>query len=351
MAFAGPFTIDVSSYGTTNTTYQAEIDALFNQLETTINNDLPDADVSTYLKGMANSSVMAGKGVGTDYANDVDLFVIGGSVGIGADLGNNSFSSLMKGDVDENQIRGVGFSPSIMVGTNLALFNLPKLWVIDFDKMHVYANYFSMDLDDFADDITGDVKSFGFHAKYRIHDGTSFIPLPLVGGLLRWGGLNITTGYEFTSFNAKFTKTYTGKSTTATVNSVSVPAFYTGTAVAGADVATHSIPIEISTNAQFLYFLSLYGGLGTDISFGKAETLASVNGNVSADTSSISGFTGNPTATASLNLGSEDSPTLMMFRYFVGAQINLPLVKTFVQLDRTFGKDLIAATAGVRLAW
>src|SRR5690606_370161 len=42
-------------------------------------------------------------------------------------------------------------------------------------------------------------------------------------------------------------------------------------------VNTHSIPLEISTNVQLLYILSLYGGLGVDLNFGQAKGDGSLN--------------------------------------------------------------------------
>ena len=100
----GPFTV-------TCTGCDALAIAATQLLENDVNADLPDADASNYLIGMANASVMSVKGSGSDYANDVDLFVFKVSAGIGADIGDSTLS-----DFKSNTVRGVGISPSLMVG-------------------------------------------------------------------------------------------------------------------------------------------------------------------------------------------------------------------------------------------
>jgi hypothetical protein len=40
-----------------------------------------------------------------------------------------------------------------------------------------------------------------------------------------------------------------------------------------------------------------------------------------------------------------------LFRGFAGVQVNLPFIRVFVQADKSFGSDLVGATAGVRLVY
>ena len=51
---------------------------------------------------------------------------------------------------------------------------------------------------------------------------------------------------------------------------------------------------------QLLYFMTLYGGLGTDISFGSASANATITGDVDA---TVQSATGNAGGTAALDLG------------------------------------------------
>ena len=63
-ANSAPFQIANRVYGNIPAAFQAEMDAIFDDVENQVNTDLPDADQSTYLKGMSNSGVMAIKGLG-----------------------------------------------------------------------------------------------------------------------------------------------------------------------------------------------------------------------------------------------------------------------------------------------
>ena len=65
---------------------EAAIATEITKAEADINKDLPGAPPQRLMEGMANSSIMAGKGIGSDYASRMDVFLIGAGVGAGADL-------------------------------------------------------------------------------------------------------------------------------------------------------------------------------------------------------------------------------------------------------------------------
>src|SRR5688500_6662599 len=68
----------------------AAIEAEIQKAEDDINEGLPGASTPDRLmEGRANSSVMAGKGIGSDYASNMSVFLIGAGVGAGADLEKN----------------------------------------------------------------------------------------------------------------------------------------------------------------------------------------------------------------------------------------------------------------------
>ncbi len=304
-------------------------------LETAVNKDLPDADASTYLKGMANSSVMANKSNGVDYANDIDLFVVGIGVGLGADVGNNSLGDLIGGDVDANQLRGVGIQPALMVGLDMGIFDIGEIGFIDFNKMKVFANFFTYELD--QSDIKGDIFNFGLHARYKYIDPISVVP----GRMLYWTGLDIITGFEYSkldvSYSTRQSGTYTSGSTSATVD---------GLITAGAKVSTISIPVEVSTGVQLGYVFSTYAGLGADINFGKAEGKARSDANIST-----SGAPPGTTLTGTIDEGQDDNPDTITPRAFAGIQFNVPFVRIYAQLDRQLTGDVWGAGAGVRITW
>lgn len=332
-AFAsGPFRIINRNCSTSGN--PSACNALFNEVEKEVNKDLPDADASTYLKGMANASVMSAKGVGTDYANDIDLFIFGVGVGIGADVGSNSFSDLVGGDVDNNQVRGVSFAPSIMFGLNLGVFDMPKWSFLDLNKVKLMGNFFTMKLDSFDDDLDGKVTNFGIHARYRIIDPVDIVP----GRMVRWNGVDITTGFEYNSLDLRYLSRFDDQEIEVDGQTATID----GTVRVGADVSSASIPVVASTGVQLGYILTTYGGLGVDLNLGSSKSLASLDADIDAG-----GFEGDGV----LDLGQKDSPSALTGRAFFGLQLNLSVVKLYAQLDKGFSSGLYAANAGLRLTW
>lgn len=327
--YAGLFKVNCSGINCNN----ANVRQAIAELENEVNSNLPDADASSYLKGMANSSVMANKSNGVDYANDIDLFVVGVGVSAGADIGDQSFGDVLGGDVDANQLRGVGIQPALMVGINMGMFDLGSEGFIDFNKLKVFANFFTYELD--QSDIKGDIFNFGLHARYKYIDPISFIP----GRLLYWTGVDITTGFEYSKLDVKYTtteeETYSSGGVTATID---------GDVTAGAKVSTISVPVAISTGLQLGYALSTYVGLGADLNFGSAKGKANVDADID-DNQPGTELTGN------LDIGEDDKPDFLTPRGFVGLQVNVPFVKVYAQLDRQFTEDVWGVGAGLRITW
>jgi hypothetical protein len=326
---AGLFSISCTGANCSN----AAVAQLINVAETDVNSQLPDADASTYLKGMANSSVMANKGATSDYANDVDVFLIGVGAGIGADVGNNSFGDLISGDIDGNQLRGFGVQPSLLVGINLGLWDMPTIFdVIDLNKMKVFISFFKFDVDQTK--IDANVTNFGLHLRYKLQDPVGLVP----GRLVYWTGVDITTGFEYSNMDVTVTESKSQAYTVApfTLNMA-------GTISLGAKVSTMTIPLEISTGIQLGYIFTLYGGLGADLNFGKAEAKASA----------VAPITGVPSAdlVGSINLGQDSSPATFLPRGFAGVQINVPFVKLYVHLDRAFTEDAYGAGVGLKVTY
>lgn len=311
----------------------ANVRQAITELENEVNKNLPDADTGTYLKGMANSSVMANKSNGIDYANDIDLFVVGIGVSAGADVGDQSIGDVIGGDVDANQLRGVGIQPALMVGLDMSMFDFGQVGWIDFNKLKVFANFFTYELD--QSDIKGDIFNLGLHARYKYIDPISVVP----GRMLYWTGVDISTGFEYSKLDVSYTtkenSTYTSGGVTANID---------GDVTAGAKVSTMSIPVAVSTGLQLGYVLSTYVGLGADINFGSAKGKASVNADIE-DNQPGTELTGN------LNIGEDDKPDLLSPRGFAGLQINVPFVKIYAQLDRQLTDDVWGVGAGLRITW
>lgn len=336
------FKLTTTSYGTMPGALQASWDAALLDIQAEANKDLPStSEPKRFMQGMANSSVMAGKGIGSDYASRMNVLLIGAGVGVGADLEKDKATG--------SDISGVGVQGGLIIGTNLGWLDTEKIFGLYADRLNVYFNYLGYDLDRTMGDgdknrLQADLKSFGFHVSYDLVK-------PKGNSMLRWGGVKVHTGFEYNSTKLKFTTDLNqtiNETVTAGATSGTVTGTLTGKPSATIDANTQSIPLEVSTNVQLLYFLSLYTGLGVDMNFGKAKAAGALN----ADPTPLqyNGGAG-PTVQADANISGSGNVDSFLTRAFAGVQINLPYTNIFVQADKSLGNDLIGASAGLRFVY
>ena len=115
------------------------IDNEIKKVESEINKDLPSAPPKRLMEGMADSSVAAGKGIGSDYASDMDVFLIGAGMGVGADL--------EKDKTTDSDLSGVGVAPGMIIGMNLAWMDSKRFLGMDTDRLNVYFNFMKYNYD------------------------------------------------------------------------------------------------------------------------------------------------------------------------------------------------------------
>lgn len=335
---ASLFRLRTINYGNIPGAAQAQWDAVLLEVEAEINKDFPSTeDPKRLMQGMANSSVMAGKGVGSDYASRMEVFMIGAGVGVGADL--------EKDKQTDSDLSGIGIQGGLIIGTNLSWLDTEKILGLYTDRLNVYVNYLGYNLDrrmgdGNKDSVDAKLNSFGFHVSYDL-------VTPSGSNILRWGGIKVHTGYEYNSTQVTFSSKIS-ETISENVGGQTVSGTIEGSPSATIEVATHSIPVEVSTNVQLLYVLSLYGGLGVDFNFGEAKGKGSLNS--SPTTLSYNGSTG-PTVQAEANIDGKGSVDSILARGFAGVQINLPYMNIFAQVDKAFGNELIGGTAGIRIVY
>lgn len=335
---------------TSNPTVNSFIEAELKKIENDINKDLPSGQPKRLMEGMANSSVMAGKGIGSDYASNMDVFLIGAGVGVGADL--------EKDKTTDSDISGVGVAPGVVLGLDLGFMDTKHILGLDTDKLNVYFNFMSLGHEQKSGETGKETNaeiqatSLGVHFRYDWIEGAG-------SKLFGWGGVKVHFGYEYNktelSFSNQLNETIQASSGGATINDT-----ITGNPKASILVNSHSIPLEISTNIQFLYLLSLYGGLGVDYNSGEAKGAGALN--APADTVTCTGGVCDPdgggpatstdiTVTPEANIDAKGKANPFTYRGFAGVQFNLPFLRIFVQADKAFGNDLVGATAGVRIVY
>jgi hypothetical protein len=208
-------------------------------------------------------------------------------------------------------------------------------------------NYLGYDFDrkmgkDDKDQIKAKLNSFGVHASYQWIEGNSS------RWWAKWGGVKLHTGYEYNTTKLSFSSTLSEKIDEDLQGGQSVKGEIKGKPRAKIDVATHSIPVEISTDVQLVHFLSLYTGFGVDFNFGKAKG----DGALNAEPTELDYSGGaNPTVQAEANIDGSSSVDSITSRAFLGVQFNLPYVRIFGQVDKVLGNEVIAGTAGVRFVY
>ena len=323
------------------------IDTEIQKVENEINQDLPSAPPQRLMEGMADSSVAAGKGIGTDYASDMDVFLIGAGVGVGADL--------EKDENTDSELSGVGVAPGFIIGMNLAWMDSKRFLGMDTDRLNVYFNFMKYNYDHTLSDKANerseaelDMLALGTHFRNDWIKGNG-------SKWLGWGGVKLHFGYEYNktdlTFSSQINETVNETSGTGeTINGT-----ISGNPRAKIGVNTHSIPISLSTDVRFLYILSLYTGLGADYNWGQAKGSGNINGNESPVncTGGLCTGAGNPTVLVKpeANIDATGKVTAFTPRAFLGLQVNIPFVRVFVQADKVLTNEVIGATAGVRFVY
>ncbi len=345
-ASAQLFRLRVTSYGSADTTFQNFVDSEILKIQNDLNKDFPSAPPERMMEGMANSSVMAGKGIGSDHASNMDVFLIGAGVGVGADLA--------KDKTTESDLSGIGIAPGLVVGLNLGFLDTQRILGMDTNRLNVYVNYMGYNHTQPLNDKEGeesevilDMKSFGVHFRYDWIQGNG-------SKLLGWGGVKLNFGYEYNKTALTFNSSINSEIDDETSDNGEVlGGTITGSPSASIVSSTQSIPIELSTSVQLLYVLSLYTGLGADYNMGQAKGKGSINGDASTIncTGGACGGGASVTVVPEANIDAKGNVLPILTRGFVGVQVNLPFLRIFVQADKAFGNDLVGATAGVRIVY
>lgn len=308
-------------------------DDYLEQVEFDLNQTQPIEDPNRLMTGTANSTALSSRGIGADYATDYKRFIIGASVGAAAD---------MEKDVGlKDNISGVGASAGIMFG-----YHLSDRWnlyanVGGLSRSHTFNGILDTDLDA---DIT--TVNLGTHAQYTIFERVG-------DDWLGWGGLRVTLGYEYND-NKLVLENFLNEEINLDTGAGVIQGRLKGFPKYEVNTRTHSIPLELSSNVTFLKIFNLYAGVGADYNFGKAEGGGDAKANAFSPLACVSGACTNldlPEIEAVGNLDAEENVEAFFFRGFAGLQLDLPYVKIYGQVNKTFGDKLTGAAAGIRLAF
>lgn len=338
-AHAQIFQIKATNYGALggNAAFVSFVNEELRKIENDINKDLPNAQTGRLMEGMANTSVLSTKGIGTDYASNMDVFLIGAGLGVGLDY--------EKAQGTDSDFSGAGVASGIVIGSTLNF--------LGYDRTNIYFNFMNYNHKQTLNNKVNEKSSLelgmftiGAHIRYQMVS-------PVGGKLLGWGGVKFHTGYDYNSTKLTFKNQLSESVNTTSATNENIAGTINGNPVAEIDVATHTIPIELSTDVQILYVLSLYGGFGMDINFGQAKGKADLN----ADESTINctggacGGGNNVQVQASANLDGKGDVASYFLRGFGGVQLNLPFFRVYAQVNKPIGNDLMSYAAGLRFVY
>jgi hypothetical protein len=352
VAKAGPFEISITDWGTipddsaNPNGVRAGFTELFQGLEDSVNSNeiLTNINPDTYLKAVANSTVTAGGGTDADYASPFSFGLIGANVGLAADLAPAAkLSDLFDKTRIKSSVEGVGAQAGILLGINGAHLLKTKIGFIDLSRAKGFLSFFA-----FGYDVGGFTTSFTHFAitgQYKLMQEKS-----LGFGLLKWGGVDLTGGLKYNKTSISLSSTLDPVATQSSIGGIGdVTATIRPTVTLGADVGVFSIPLEVSTYARVLYFLTFFGGAGMDFAFGSASSVSSAVGDIDLTTSvSNSGVT-LPTAAATMDLGSSQKPSITSLRAFGGVQFELYALSITAQINKSITNKSFGATVGAKL--
>ena len=304
----------------------AGVVSAFSALETEVNSliasSLPDVG-KTFVENTAGAHTFAARGITADYANVIDLF----SVGVGLGVATNPFPP----DSNPSNLSGAAISQSLALGLKLSAIgvNLPDIGPWKLSQSVGFINAFGGSFD--FSPLNASFFTLGAHISAPVIE-----PASIGFGLFSWGGVNLITGFDYNTLEVT-----TSQALTQTTGTSS----FSGIGVFGAKANTFTIPIEVATNLRLFWIFTAFGGLGVDLNFGSAESIARIDNGVIQDT------TLGATGAATLDLGESSSPGFLGIRAFAGIQMSLGPIAFFGQLNQGITDSVSGFSGGARLVW
>ncbi len=270
--------------------------------------------IDGFLRSFADASAFSMRGLGVDYASDPNGLVVG--IGASFAIAASQFSAY------ERPANGMTNNLGLMAGYNLSRLGAPR-WT-------VYGNgYYRSASDDF---LRAGITSFGLHAQYRLVH-----PQPDQGTakMLRWIGIDVTTGFELTRWTVGVEKSlWTSLRMTGTSGSTMI--YMDSTAMFDLAAMAMTMPIDVSTGIRIAMLLSLYVGAGLDITAGTSRINANAGGKLISEGGRNIGM-------ATITGRGNGDATPLAPRILAGAQLDLWKIKVYAQIN---GSDAPAASVG-----
>lgn len=281
-------------------------DELAMRMQDAINGAYGAMDVDGFLRSFADATAFSMRGLGVDYASDPNSLILG--VGV-----NFAVAASEQVTAEERPTGGLAANIAFMGGYNLASQGAPR-WTL-------FANGFYRRGS--TNELVGGILSAGFHAQYRLVNPQRAEGVTTKA--LRWTGIDLTGGLEFTRWSlgiedqivTDFGVTGSGGSATLVLDS-------TGTFDLRSTAM--SVPIEVSTGMQIALLLSMYVGVGVDLTAGTGTLDANLGGVMYTND-------GRQVGTSTITGGGDNSASPLAARVLAGLQLNLWKLKVYGQVN------------------
>jgi hypothetical protein len=308
-------------------------DQLVQQLTTQVNGLFQTANVNGFLKDFQNAQSFSSKGLGVDYASEATLVEAGATLSFASNVDKAYKPS---GSYTDPPISGGGANFSLMGGVGLGLIGL--------DPLMVFGNWFKGSAS--LGQLDGSYQNWGLHGQLRLLGPSR--KMSAVGMLVRWGGIAITSGADYSHLSLSAKKPIT--STMSVVPGAPVTVTSTGDLTFSVDQTTWSVPLEVTTSLRLLSMVTVYGGFGLDWQLGGGSSLnIGMNANLAGK---YNGATYNNLGTATISATGKVDPSPARLREIVGVQLGiLDTIRLFLQVNVTGGSPMLTSVAGgLRLA-
>lgn len=286
-----------------------------------------------FIDSMIEAAAISARGLGVDYASNIEKVVVGGAIGSGVHESGFTFGRgkdlLPKG--------GFGAQISLMTGVNLGMGGEEHKAA---DRFRIYVNGLAMRLPSDRN-FGGQMANAGGHLQIKLIEGN------YEAKVVESGGLDLTTGFEYSAYSFDLRETIPIGAPMG--NSGSITWNADGTYNINSDVM--AVPIELSTNLR-IFVVSVYLGGGYDINVMATGTSGAalagpIDGRVLAPGgTTYDGDIGDASVTA--NATGQGAPGAM--RIFAGAQLNILMFKGFAHLNVEPLNGAIGGHVGARVA-
>jgi len=283
------------------------------RMQTIINDAYGATNVDGFIRSFADATAFSMRGLGVDYASDPNSLILG--VGL-----NVAVAASDQVNATERPTSGLAPNIGFMAGYNLGSQGLPR-WTIFGNGFYRKGS---------TDDLRGSILSAGTHVQYRVFNPQ--VDKGVATKALRWTGIDLTGGIEFTRWNLGVDDQITTDLGDFAGTSVILDS--TGTFDLSSTAVT--VPIEVSSGVRIALLVSLYVGAAIDLTVGSGKLETNLDGvMVTNDNRNI--------GTTTITGGGEESASPLAYRILAGAQLNLWKLKIYAQVN---GSATPAASVG-----